>query len=65
MTSFACRRAPYAPDQEALGGGGGGGMRGVMKPDVVFFGDIVRADVREAAERAVELCSGETLNPKP
>jgi NAD-dependent SIR2 family protein deacetylase len=40
-------------------------MRGVMKPDVVFFGDIVRADVREAAERAVELCSGETLNPKP
>jgi NAD-dependent SIR2 family protein deacetylase len=35
-----------------------GVMRGVMKPDVVFFGDVVRADVREAAERAVEGCSG-------
>ena len=42
-------------------GAAGDAARGVMKPDVVFFGDVVRGSVREAAARAVDRCSGVLL----
>jgi NAD-dependent SIR2 family protein deacetylase len=55
-SASSASRAPAGP----AGSGGGRGARpgGLMKPDVVFFGDQVRAPVRRAADAAVDGCSG-------
>ena len=53
-------RVPPCPVCTAQGAPGNG-ARGVMKPDVVFFGDVVQASVREAAAQAVGRCSGAIL----